>query len=209
MTDQFKKRTEAYMKKVWKELKKESLMKIVVQVLSREGLQDTTMDSVAREAGVAKGTLYTYFRNKEDLVREAIEVTIAPMLVELTEILNGDLPPDEKLIQMTYSHLSYFEKHRDFFSIFVNDRIREQRRLKRYRSCQYQDFLESVARVIREGIRLKIFREMDDRKVAAMLIESNISVIFQRLFLSDQSVPVEKDANLITNIFLTGMQRNV
>ncbi len=72
------------MKKAWKELKKESLMKIVVQVLSREGLHDTTMEIVAREAGVAKGTLYTYFRNKEDLVREAIDTTIAPMLDELT-----------------------------------------------------------------------------------------------------------------------------
>ena len=195
-------------KKAWKDLKKETLMKIVVGVLSREGLHDTTMDIVAREAGVAKGTLYTYFRNKEDLVKEAIDTTIAPMLEELTAILKSKLPPDQKLIQMTSRHLSYFEEHRDFFSIFVHDRSREQRRLKRYRSCQYQDFVDAVALVIRDGIEKKIFRDLDHRKIAAMLIESNISVIFQRLFLSDQSVPVESDASLITDVFLHGIQRN-
>ena len=184
-------------------------MKIVVQVLSREGLDDTTMDVVAREAGVAKGTLYTYFRNKEDLVKEAIDVTIAPMIVELTAILKSDEAPDQKLIDMTRSHLGYFEKHRDFFSIFVHDRHREQRRLKRYKNHNYQEFLESIAQVIRDGIRKKIFREVDPRKVAAMLLESNIAIIFQRLFLSDQSVPVEHDVALITNVFLNGIQRKV
>lgn len=197
------------MKKAWKDLKKESLMKIVVSVLSRDGLHDTTMDNVAREAGVAKGTLYTYFRNKEDLVKAAIEITIAPMLEELTAILKSDSPPNEKLVRMTHRHLSYFEEHRDFFSIFVHDRSREQRRLKRYRSCQYQDFLEAVALVIREGIEKQIFRDVDHKKVAAMLVESNISVIFQRLFFSDQNVPVESDASLIADVFLKGIQRAV
>jgi AcrR family transcriptional regulator len=196
------------MKNAWKDLKKETLMKIVVQVLSREGLHDTTMDIVAREAGVAKGTLYTYFRNKEDLVREAIEATIAPMLEELTTILKGESRPDKKLNLMILRHLSYFEKHRDFFSIFVNDRSHEQRRMKRYRSCQYQDFIETVAMVIRDGIQMKIFREVDQRKVAAMLVESSISVIYQRLFLSDQTLPVERDAELIHDVFLKGIQRN-
>jgi AcrR family transcriptional regulator len=193
--------------KVWKELKKESLMKIVVQVLSREGLNDLTMDTVAREAGVAKGTLYTYFRNKQDLVREAIDISIAPMLEELNGILKSKLSPDQKLRKMTLRHLAYFEAHRDFFSIFVHDRHNEQRRLKRYRSHHYQDFLERVASVIRDGIRAKIFRDIDAKKIAAMLVESNISIIFQRL-LSDHPDPVERDAALITDVFLNGIQRS-
>jgi AcrR family transcriptional regulator len=196
------------MRNTWKALKKESLMKIVVQVLSREGLNGVTMDIVAREAGVAKGTLYTYFRNKQDLVKEAIEVTIMPMVEMLTGILDSDLPPDRKLTSMTLNHLLYYEKHRDFFSIFVHDRQAASQRLKRYRSCHYQQFIETVARVIEEGIQLKIFRHLDPNKVAAMLVEADIAVIFQRL-LSDHSGPVERDAALITDIFLHGIQRTV
>jgi AcrR family transcriptional regulator len=181
-------------------------MKVVVQVLSREGLNELTMDTVAREAGVAKGTLYTYFRNKQDLVKEAIEATIAPMVEELTGILRSDLPPDQKLTKMTLRHLAYFEKHRDFFGIFVHDRHVAQRRLKRYKNCQYQEFLDAVAVVIQEGIKAKMFRDFEPHKLAAILVEANISIIFQRL-LSEHPAPVERDAALITDVFLHGIQR--
>jgi AcrR family transcriptional regulator len=196
------------MHKTWKALKKESLMKIVVQVLSREGLSGVTMDTVAREAGVAKGTLYTYFRNKQDLVREAIEATILPMIEMLNEILSSDLAPDRKLTSMTLNHLLYYEQHRDFFGIFVHDRQAASQRLKRYRSCHYQQFLDRVAKVIQDGINRQIFRDVDSHKLAAMLIEADIAVIFQRL-LSEQSAPVEQDAALITDIFLHGIQRTI
>ena len=196
------------MHKTWKALKKESLMKIVVQVLSREGLNGLTMDSVAREAGVAKGTLYTYFRNKQDLVKEAIEATIVPMIDMLNEILASDLPPDRKITSMTLNHLLYYEQHRDFFGIFVHDRQAASQRLKRYRSCHYQQFLERVAHVIQDGIDLQIFRKVDSHKLAAMLIEADIAMIFQRL-LFEQSGPVEQDAALITDIFLHGIQRTI
>jgi AcrR family transcriptional regulator len=196
------------MHKTWKALKKESLMKIVVQVLSREGLSGVTMDTVAREAGVAKGTLYTYFRNKQDLVREAIEATILPMIEMLNEILSSDLAPDRKLTSMTLNHLLYYEQHRDFFGIFVHDRQAASQRLKRYRSCHYQQFLDRVAKVIQDGIKRQIFRDVDSHKLAAMLIEADIAVIFQRL-LSEQSAPVEQDAALITDIFLHGIQRTI
>jgi AcrR family transcriptional regulator len=196
------------MHKTWKALKKESLVNIVVQVLSREGLTGLTMDTIAREAGVAKGTLYTYFRNKQDLVKEAIEATILPMIEMLNGVLRSDLPPDRKLTSMTLNHLLYYEKHRDFFSIFVNDRQAASQRLKRYRSCHYQQFVESVAGVIQDGIEKKIFRSLDPHRVAAMLIEADIAIIFQRL-LSDQSGPVERDAALITDLFLHGIQRTV
>ena len=196
------------MQKTWKALKKESLMKIVVQVLSREGLNGLTMDTVAKEAGVAKGTLYTYFRNKQDLVKEAIEATIVPMMQTLNEILVSDLPPDRKLTSMTLNHLLYFEQHRDFFGIFVHDRQAASQRLKRYRSCHYQQFLERVADVLQDGIDQHIFRKFDPSKLAAMLIEADIAIIFQRL-LSEQSCPVEEDAALITDIFLHGIQRRI
>jgi len=183
-------------------------MKNVVQVLSREGLNGLTMDRVARDAGVAKGTIYTYFRSKQDLVKDAIEATIVPLIEMLNGILNSDLHPARKLKSMTLNHLLYFEEHRDFFGIFVHDRQAAYQRLKRYRSCHYQQFVETLAGVIQEGIEKKTFRNLDPHILAAMLIEADIAVIFQRL-LSKRPGPVERDAALITDIFLHGIQRTI
>jgi AcrR family transcriptional regulator len=196
------------MNKTWKSLKKQGLMDIVVKVLSREGLEGLTMDAVAEEAGVAKGTLYTYFKSKQDLIKEAIEVIVRPMIEELTSILESDLPPDERLKKMITRHLAYFETHRDFFRVFVHDRLSSQMRLKRYRSCHYQNFLKSTAVVLEEGIGKGMFRAMDPLKLAAILVEADIAVINQRL-LSDRPGPAELDAALISDVFFRGIQRNL
>lgn len=194
------------MKKVWKDIKKQGLMDVAVKVLSREGLEGITMEAVALEAGVAKGTLYVYFKNKQELIKEAIDATILPMHEELLEILQSDSQPDQRLREMIFRHLAYFEKKRDFFRIFVHDRFASQRRLKRYQNGRYHRFLEATAAVIGEGIRLGFFRELDALKAAAMLVEADIAIINQRL-LSEQPAPVEKDAALVSDVFLHGIQR--
>lgn len=194
------------MKKVWKDIKKQGLMDVAVKVLSREGLEGITMEAVALEAGVAKGTLYVYFKNKQELIKEAIDATILPMHEELLEILQSDSQPDQRLREMIFRHLAYFEKNRDFFRIFVHDRFASQRRLKRYQNGRYHRFLEATAAVIGEGIRLGFFRELDALKAAAMLVEADIAIINQRL-LSEQPAPVEKDAALVSDVFLHGIQR--
>lgn len=196
------------MNKGWKDLKRQGLLDIVVKVLSREGLDGLTMDAIAGEAGVAKGTIYSYFKNKQDLVKEAIEATVIPMVEGLTEILKSELPPDERLRTMTLRHLSYFEENRDFFRIFVHDRLAAQQRMKRYRSSRYHDFLQTAAAVIEEGIKLGLFRPIDSFKTAAMMVEADIAVIHQRL-LSNQPGPVEVDAALISDVFLHGIQRTL
>lgn len=196
------------MKKTWKTLKKQGLTEIVVRVVSRDGLDGLTMDAVAEEAGVAKGTLYAYYKNKQDLLKEAIDATVKPLVEELVSILKSALPPEERLQKMILSHLSYFETHRDFFRIFVHDRFAAQQRLKRYRSCGYHEFLETTAEVVDEGIRNGSFRPMDSLKMAAMLVETDIAIINQRL-LSDRPGPVELDAALISDVFFHGIQRTL
>src|SRR3990172_6168081 len=97
MTTQFKfciamarKRT---WRKSWKSLKRQALVEAVLHVFSVQGVDGLTMDNVAKEAGVAKGTLYAYFENKQELLKTAIEAVIAPLVEELGQLLNSDLSP--------------------------------------------------------------------------------------------------------------------
>jgi AcrR family transcriptional regulator len=191
-------------KTTWRSQKKKGLLDAVVGVLAREGIEGLTMDNVALEAGVAKGTLYAYFNSKRNLLRAAIEASIAPLVEDLRAILTSNLPPDEKLRSMTHHHLSYFDENRSFFQILLYDRTAAQERLKRYRSFRYHDLLEAVGGVIQNGIKQGLFRPIDPLKTAAMLIESNIAIINQRL-LCENPEPVQEDSRLLTDTFLFGI----
>lgn len=191
-------------KATWRSQKKKGLLDAVVGVVAREGIEGLTMDNVALEAGVAKGTLYAYFKSKRDLLRAAIDLSVAPLVEDLHAILTGDLAPDDKIRNMTYRHLSYFDENRSFLQILIYDRTAAQERARRYRSCRYRDLLETTGAVIHAGIKQGLFRPVDPIKTAAMLIESNIAIINQRL-LSENPGPVKEDAQLLTDTFLFGI----
>jgi TetR/AcrR family transcriptional regulator len=190
--------------KSWKSLKKRALLDAVLHVFSEQGVQGLTMDNVALEAGVAKGTLYSYFENKEQLLKTAIDAGIAPLIDELTQLLESDLSPIEKLQNLTLQHLAYCDEHKNFFRILVHDRQAVQDRMQRYRNGPYNDFLQRTARVISAGIKDGSLRHANPLFVASMLIESNIAIIHRRL-QSDHPGPVEKDAAAISNVFLFGI----
>lgn len=191
-------------KSAWKNVKKNGLMSAAVRVLSREGVSGLTMDDVAMEAGVAKGTLYVYFKNKQDLLKELVETATAPMVEELTAILESNASPQARLISMTQRHLAYFDDNRDFFRIFVHDRMTAIQRLKRYRNNRYQTFVNAIAKVLETGIEQGEFRSLDPYKVASIWTESNIAIIHLRL-LSENPVASESDAALICEVLLRGI----
>ena len=190
----------------WKNLKKRTLIDAVFQVFSEHGLDGLTMDNVALEAGVAKGTLYAYFKSKEELVKSAIEASVTPLVKELTEVLESDSPPDWKIRQLTSRHLTYFEAHRGFFRALLYDRQAAHCRAKRYKSTLYQTLLRSTAKVVDQGMQSGAFRPANPLKVASLLIEANIAVINLRL-VNEKPGPVKQDANLLSDIFLHGITR--
>jgi len=188
----------------WRSQKRKGLLDAVVSVVARSGIENLTMDNVALEAGVSKGTLYAYFKNKQDLFRAAIDASIAPLVCELKAVLTTGLPPDIRIRNMIQRHLAYFEENRNFFQILIHDRMAAQARLRRYKSDRYQDWLNATSRVIEEGIRHGLFRAADSNKTAAVLIEANIAIINQRL-LCETPGPVQDDANLLAETFLFGI----
>lgn len=190
--------------KNWKSLKKQALLDAVLHVFSEQGVHGLTMDNVALEAGVAKGTLYAYFENKQELLKTAIEAGIAPLIDELNHLLESDLSPMEKLKQLTLRHLAYCDAHRNFFRILVYDRQAVQERIRRYKSSLYNDFLERTSKVVAAGMKDGSFRLANPMLIASILIESNIAVIHQRL-QSETPGPVEKDARAISDAFLFGI----
>lgn len=191
-------------KKILETFTKQDILEAVIRVLTRHDIQGLTMDRIAREAGVAKGTLYVYFKNKKEIIESAVEASLAPLLEGLSNLLDSDLPPDKKLERFTFCHLSYFNKHRDFFRVLLYDRGRAHVRRSRYQTSRYWTFVEKIAKVIDDGIQSGLFHALDSSKIAAMLIEANIAVVVQRLSRKN-SEHIEDDAGLITQVFLHGI----
>ena len=185
----------------WEEMMRQGIHAAVIEALTEHGVEGVTMDRVAQIAGVAKGTLYTYFANKQELVRYAITTSLEPLLEETTAILTSDRPPLEKLEAATMAAVAYFEPNRALFRVFLYDRTMEKE--PDHRSL-FQASSETLARVIEEGIADGTFRPVDTLKVGSMIVEAHAALIRLRL-ASDEPGAAEEDARLLLDVFLRGI----
>lgn len=84
---------------------KDLMIDVARQLFARFGVQNTTMNDIADAANRGRRTLYTYFKNKEEIYHAVIEKELGHLRRELDIARRVHLPPDDKLINMIYAHL--------------------------------------------------------------------------------------------------------
>ena len=84
---------------------REKLIEVARGLFAHQGLEATTMNDIAAASGKGRRTLYTYFRNKEEIYLAVIEEELARLSTHMTAVLDLDLSPEEKLFKLIYTHL--------------------------------------------------------------------------------------------------------
>lgn len=85
---------------------RQKLIEVARGLFAQKGLEDTTMHDIAVTSGRGRRTLYTYFRNKDEIYYAVIEEELKRLSVEMESVLALDVEPEQKLFTLIYSHLS-------------------------------------------------------------------------------------------------------
>lgn len=94
--------------------KRTAILDAARRLLVSKGYSDVVLDDVAKEAEVAKGTLYLYFKNKEELFVAAFEELVVRLGDRLLELDASGLAGEELLLEIVRSVLAHFEENKDF-----------------------------------------------------------------------------------------------
>ena len=178
---------------------KDAIYEAAVAVLTRHGMEGTTMDRVAEEAGVAKGTLYNYYKNKIDLLSEVHDRLGEPIREEMRELVASDLTPREKVTATIRSALAFCERNKVVLLAFENT-LFDQAKWEE-KQCFFED---KVAAMLEEGVERGDFRPIDTRRAAKLLLYFLTGVIEQKLAYREP-IDVEKDGDAVVDILLNGL----
>ena len=189
----------------WQAYKRQRIQEAVIRLMCRDGSAAVTMERVAQEVGIAKGTVYLHYRDKQELLESVKESALSPMLARVDEALAGDLAADRKLEAFSSRYLAYFDERRDLFRILLYERASSRVYGSRFQSERYRHMQSGLAAVIAAGIDEGIFRRVDPQKTAAMFLDANFGIVNQRLLTEDRT-PVQEDAALVSEIFLIGIR---
>ncbi|MDE7166312.1 MAG: TetR/AcrR family transcriptional regulator [Bacteroidaceae bacterium] len=114
---------------------RDMLIDVARRLFARKGVEDTTINDIAVASGKGRRTLYTYFRNKEEVFYAVIENEMDRMSRRLLQVAQKDLDSEEKLVQLVYTHLSLIREvvirngslRAEFFrDIWLVEKVRKQ-----------------------------------------------------------------------------------
>lgn len=85
-------------------------MDVARQLFAKQGLENTTMNDIAMASGKGRRTLYTYFRNKEDIYYAVIEAELDRLSEKISDVANKQMNLEDKLIEYIYAHLDLIKE---------------------------------------------------------------------------------------------------
>jgi AcrR family transcriptional regulator len=188
----------------------ERILDAVERLLARYGYRKMTMDDLAREAGIGKGTTYLYFRSKEEVALSSIDRVVERVLERLRADAGSEGPPDGRLRRMLVTRvLTRFDSVRDYSQsldeMFETLRPAYLARRQRYFEAEAALF----AAVLAEGRILDVFAVDDDAAAAHTLLLATNSLLPYSLSARELGVraAVEGNARRLADLLLDGLCR--
>lgn len=191
------------------EFRVQSIQEAAIRVISRKGMAAATMQEIAAEAGVAKGTIYLYFRDREELVEKTFETAIGQLHKRLDAALIGEGSFEERLRALMTAQFTFFSENREFFRLYQALRMpqgsaTQQRRQKRTCQPQFRARVDRLAGVLQQAMDAGEVRRLDPHRLALFLIEGSAAIVLERLS-EDTPPPENDDVELIVSTLLDGI----
>lgn len=196
---------------VVQEFRIQSIQEATMRVISRKGMAAATVQEIADEAGVAKGTIYLYFRDRDELVEKTFESAMRELMARIDQVLEREEPFDVKMRAIIAAQLGFFSANREFFRLYLSLRMPEgtaPRHRKQKQNChpQYRARAEKLAGVLQKAMDRGEIRKVDPYRLSLFIIEGSTAVILERL--NEESSPAEDaDVDFIAGLILDGVRK--
>jgi AcrR family transcriptional regulator len=185
-----------------KALMKNGIYDAAVEILTRDGYEAMTMERVAEQAGVAKGSLYNYFPNKVELLRFVHVKSFEPLEERVDSILDSEADALEKLRLMFRAWFEYLDARRRLFNFLFNEHAVHKLFTPEETSGQ-QRAIRNLSDVIEQGIGEGTFRQVDAGQFAALLFGAGRQVCDEQV-KSDAPWPIDEMLELVMDFFMRG-----
>lgn len=129
------------------------ILDAAIKVFAERGFHKSRVSDIAREANVADGTIYLYFKSKDDILISVFEETMAEMTdgAEAAVAAAGD--PLDGLRAFAVFHMENVERHRDVAKVLQVELRLSNTFMKEYKPTRLQRYMDIVGNLIEEGQR--------------------------------------------------------
>jgi AcrR family transcriptional regulator len=189
---------------------REEILSAAEKVFAAKGFFPTTMSDIAREAEFGIGTLYKYFKSKEDLYFTLIDEKVE----EINRLVKAELSQKHSAIERVKKTLGlqfeFIERNRDFFRIYISERSRFEWTVKDDLGKGIYEkmvtYINILAEVMNQGIDEGELKSLDPLDLAHALVGIVNSFVFEWI-ISQEAYPLISKLDSVLEIFLGGARQ--
>jgi len=186
--------------------KHDLILEAAIDVFAAKGFHHARISDIARKAGVADGTIYLYFRNKDDVLLCIFEEKMELLLAGLRAALDGLEDPEEKVRTFARYHFRQVQDHRTLAEVLQIELRLSSKFLREYRPEKLWEYLGIYAAIVRDGQERGVFRRGLDPFVSMWAFFGAMDEIAMQWVLSRKhKFSLDAAADQVADVFIRGM----
>ncbi len=188
--------------------KRDRILKAAIQVFAKNGFYATRVSEIAKAAGVADGTIYLYFKNKDDVLITIFEEGIEQLLTILREVAESNDTFENRIRRIIELQLGLLEEQRDLAEVITVNLRQSSRLLKQYATPLFMQYIDVIAGVVRDGQKEGAFRkDLNSRIVARSLFGALDAILLTWAIGEGDPAALRKAASHCASLFLEGLRQ--
>ena len=184
--------------------KRDAILRAATDVFASRGFFNAQVADVARAAGVAAGTVYLYFRNKDDLLVSIFERTMREALAEGLVAVADVRDPADRLRRLARLHLARLGRDRNLAIVFQVELRQSTKFMERFSATLLRDYLGLIRGAISDGQAAGAFRAALNPTATAKMFFGALDEMATNWILSRRRYLLESEADLVVDLFVNG-----
>ncbi|HEX8143328.1 MAG TPA: TetR/AcrR family transcriptional regulator [Pyrinomonadaceae bacterium] len=185
--------------------KREAILRAATRVFARNGYFNSKVADIARDAGVADGTVYLYFKSKEEILHSIFDRSVGEAITEGRRQLLSITDPREKLRRIAHLHLERLGTDRDLAIVFQVELRSSTKFMEEFSAAGFAEYLGLIRAAVEEGQRAGVFRKELNAKVVAKVLFGALDEMATNWILSKRRYKLAPMADQVLDIFLNGV----
>ena len=187
--------------------KRDLILRAATKVFAQNGYFQSQVADVARVAGVAAGTVYLYFKSKDDLLVSIFERSMRDVLAEGREAIAGVADPAERLRRLAHLHLERLGRDKHLAVVFQVELRQSVKFMERFSASFLQDYFQLIRDAVADGQQRGGFRKDISATTATKIFFGALDEMATNWVLSRRKYDLSAEADAVVDLFINGVKR--
>ena len=185
--------------------KRDLILRAATRVFARSGYFNSKVADIARAADVADGTVYLYFKSKEEILHSIFDQNMAEAIAAGRQLIETLRDPREKLRRIARLHLERLGADRDLAVVFQVELRGSTKFMEEFSAAGFAAYLDLLVKTFEEGQRSGLFRKELKAKIVAKILFGALDEMATNWIISKRSYQLVPMADVVMDVFLNGV----